>query len=288
RQAAAAEADRLPLHRRRFAARGGARELPAAALAPPPLPAAGVAGLDQRGPAAGRTGPGMLWHERPHRWLTRPSARASVSLVKPSEIELWQIGNSVPAPRFNVVASPNDWARSARSAVRQVNDAASAERHRVRLDYWASFGEYLNANSSTFRMRRANKDHWFSFGIGRSSFNINAAVSADKQRIGVELYMSNDLDKSAFYGLLADKEAIEQEFGYPLEWQELPGKRASRIVIYHLNINPTDEQQRKTLHEWMFDKMERFQKTFKHRIRILPSSGIIPTARPVESEEHDS
>jgi hypothetical protein len=25
------------------------------------------------------------------------------------EIELWRIGNSPPAPRFNVIASPNDW-----------------------------------------------------------------------------------------------------------------------------------------------------------------------------------
>ena len=28
------------------------------------------------------------------------------------EIELWRIGNSPPAPKFNVVSKPNDWSRS--------------------------------------------------------------------------------------------------------------------------------------------------------------------------------
>ena len=28
------------------------------------------------------------------------------------EIELWRIGNSPPAPRFNVIASPNDWTKA--------------------------------------------------------------------------------------------------------------------------------------------------------------------------------
>jgi hypothetical protein len=35
------------------------------------------------------------------------------------EIELWRIGKSEPAPRFNVVASPNDWTRNTRTIARQ-------------------------------------------------------------------------------------------------------------------------------------------------------------------------
>lgn len=46
------------------------------------------------------------------------------------EIELWRIGGSPPAARFNVIASPNDWTRNARTAVRQV-DKGLAVRHQV-------------------------------------------------------------------------------------------------------------------------------------------------------------
>ena len=38
------------------------------------------------------------------------------------EIELWRIDNSAPAPRFNVIASPNDWTKNARSAARRIGD----------------------------------------------------------------------------------------------------------------------------------------------------------------------
>src|SRR4051794_34479192 len=56
------------------------------------------------------------------------------------EIEVLRIGASEPAPRFNVVAKPNGWSRAVRSAARQAEDGALADRHRIRLAYWASFG----------------------------------------------------------------------------------------------------------------------------------------------------
>jgi hypothetical protein len=187
------------------------------------------------------------------------------------EIELWRIDNSPPAPRFNVIASPNDWTKSARSAARQVGEVALAERHHVRLAYWASFADYLKEKGSSFKIRRPNKDHWFSFGIGRAGFVISATISTDKQRVGVELYAYNDADKAAFHALLADKEAIEREFGEPLEWQELPGRKASRIVLYRHGVNPADEAQRQDLHAWMLAKMDQFRKVFGGRVKALPS-----------------
>lgn len=183
------------------------------------------------------------------------------------EIELWRIDNSSAAPRFNVVASPNDWTRRTRTGVRQLDD--DAERHRIRLAYWGSFGEYLKGKGSTFRIRRANRDHWFSFGIGRAGFAINATISTDKKRVGVELYASHDIDKVAFRSLQADKNAIEQEFGEPLEWQELPGKKAMRIALYKHDVDPSAEKQYPELHAWMLAKMDRFKAVFAGRVRSL-------------------
>jgi hypothetical protein len=189
------------------------------------------------------------------------------------EIELWRIGNSPPAPRFNVIASPNDWTRTARTATRQVGEAALADRHHIRLAYWASFAQYLKDRGSAFRIRRANKDHWFSFAIGRSGFVISATISTDKQRIGVELFIRTDADKAAFHALHAQKEAIEREFGEPLEWQELIGKKASRIAVFKYDVDPTDEKQYEELHSWMLAKMDRFRTVFAARIKALSLSS---------------
>ena len=159
---------------------------------------------------------------------------------------------------------------------------ALADRHRVALAYWASFSEFLKAKSSTFRIRRPNKDHWFSFAIGRSGVVISATISTDKERIGVEFYIHNDVEKTAFHALHAEKEAIEKEFGEPLEWQELPGKKAIRIVLYKNGVDPSDEKQYPELHAWMLTKMDRFRKVFSDRIKVLPLG---PTAGPDEGEE---
>lgn len=198
------------------------------------------------------------------------------------EIELWRIGSSPPAPRFNVIASPNDWTKTARTAARQVGETALAERHHIRLAYWASFSEYLKEKGSTFRIRRPNKDHWFSFGIGKAGFHINATISTDKERVGVELYAPKDIEKTAFHALYAQKATIEKEFGEPLEWQELPGKKATRIAIYKHGVDPSDEKQIAELHTWMLAKMDRFRMVFATRIKSL---SLTPSAVTQEGDE---
>src|SRR5262249_2593202 len=163
------------------------------------------------------------------------------------EIELWRIGDSPPAPRFNVVASPNDWTRTTRTRVRQLDEGATTEGHRIRSAYWAAFGEYLKEKGSTFKIKRVNAGSWCWFSSGRAGFGISATITTDKQRVGVELYAAHDLDKGAFRALHAKKEAIERELGEPLEWQELPGRKASRIAIYK-HGDPSDEKHYAELH----------------------------------------
>jgi hypothetical protein len=185
------------------------------------------------------------------------------------EIELWRIGESPPAARFNVIASPNDWTRNTRNAVRQVADKGVAVRHQVRMVYWASFSEFLKANKSNFRISRPNKDHWHWFAIGRAGFGISSTISTDKERIGVELYINNDANKLFFNALLAQKGMIEKEFGEPLDWQELPGKKASRIALFRLGVDPSSEAQFLDLHQWMLAKMDRFRTVFSVRVKAL-------------------
>lgn len=184
------------------------------------------------------------------------------------EIELWRIGESPPAPRFNIVASPNDWTRNTRKVTHQVSEN-DPERHRIRLAYWTSYSEYLKEHKSSFRLRTPGKAHWKWFSIGRSGFGINATISVELNRAGVELYADRDNDKVAFRTLFAQRAEIEKIIGEPLEWQELPGKKASRIVLYKHGVDPSDEKQYPEIHAWMLAKMEAFKKAFADRVRVL-------------------
>jgi Domain of unknown function (DUF4268) len=188
------------------------------------------------------------------------------------EMELWQIDQSPPAPRFNVIASPNEWTRRTRAVARRLNEDELSGATSTRVAYWASFGEFLTNNNAPFRIRRANKRHWFNFPIGRSGFWIAALISTEHQWIRVGLNMRRDADKAAFDTLFSQKDQIEAEFAESLDWQRLPGKMASRIVIYRYNSDLSVQEQWDELHGWMLSKMERFRSVFAERVRHLPIS----------------
>jgi hypothetical protein len=103
----------------------------------------------------------------------------------------------------------------------------------------------------------------------------------------VELYASHDVDKSAFQALHSQKATIEAEFGEPLLWQELPGKKASRIVLYKTGVDPSNEAQYPELHAWMLSKMERFRSVFGPRVKALSLSPATATDEVGGDEAED-
>jgi hypothetical protein len=88
------------------------------------------------------------------------------------ELELWRIGGSSPAPRFNVVAKPNQWTKNVRDVTREPSDPELAQRHQIRLAFWQSFAEFLKAKNAPFRISRPTKDAVRRFSMGRPGFRI--------------------------------------------------------------------------------------------------------------------
>lgn len=125
------------------------------------------------------------------------------------EIEALRIGDSQPAPFFNVVAKPNSWTKTIRSSGTTEGGPGQAERHRARTAYWASFAQYLRVHDPSFVIRRENRDHWHNFRIGRSGVDITTTISVQKKRIGVELYLSRDPFKTGIRQLASEKAEIE-------------------------------------------------------------------------------
>lgn len=185
------------------------------------------------------------------------------------EIELWKIGESPPAPRFNVVAGPNDWMRQTKAAVRRVDDAELAASHHVRLAYWASFADYLRSRNSTFHVRNRNKDHWNSFGIGTSGCHINAIVLADKNEIIVDFTCKTDEERKLFDALVKQKAQIERELGETLDWRQMPGRKSWRLVLTKSNADPADRDKYQEHHAWQLDKLTKFKKVFGPRVKEL-------------------
>ena len=61
------------------------------------------------------------------------------------ELQVWRIGDSLPAPRFDVVAKPNDWLATVRTAAAPPLTPVK----QLELDYWTAFRDYLTERSSS-------------------------------------------------------------------------------------------------------------------------------------------
>lgn len=189
------------------------------------------------------------------------------------EVELWRIGNSDPAPKFNIVSQPNGWSKTIKEIASR-NDEVS-ETKQQQHEYWVDFKEFVEENSNNLRLQTPAPQHWMNFSIGRSGFWRSARVNSRDFRIAVSLQMRPSTCPSsvAFEQLLAQKEEIENEFGSQLEWAELPDKAVSIISVVAENANFMDMTKRKEQFEWLLDNLEKFDRVFRDRIRQLDLDG---------------
>ena len=189
------------------------------------------------------------------------------------EVELWQIGDSPVAPKFNIVSKPNDWSRSVGQAARQIETGTLTDIKAAQLEFWTQLAEKLKENSH-IRPQKPMPQHWSVFRIGRSGFHMSGLHNTRDKCIGVELYINHQNAKDFYNQLYAQKNDIEAEIGHELIWKELPNKSASRIILYLRGVDPMDRSRWDEYQDWLIKYIEAFDRAFRNRIRNLEASDI--------------
>jgi len=176
-------------------------------------------------------------------------------------MELWQIDDSAPAPKFHVVSQPNDWAKALKST-RSGTSARETKLSLMQLEFWTGLKEYLQNSGSFLRTRKPRPQHWYDISIGSSRAHLALTVVSRQKSIGVELYIPDD--KSLFDALYKQKEVIETQLGLPLDWQRLDdNKKASRAIIVKENADIYETERWTEYFEWYRQKAEKMQSVFQ-------------------------
>jgi hypothetical protein len=189
------------------------------------------------------------------------------------EVELWRIGDSLSAPKFNIISQPNDWTRGVSTAAKSIESEALTDTQARQLAYWNAFRERLASKPGGIRTQKPYPQHWMNFSVGRTGYWISATLNAQEGRAGIELNMNNTPeDKGNYQALLSQRPAIEQEIVETLEWMELPGRKSSRVAAFRKGIEPLNEANWPELMSWMEDQLIAFRKVFQKRIKELPAA----------------
>jgi hypothetical protein len=190
------------------------------------------------------------------------------------EVELWRIGESPAAPKFNIISKPNNWSKSVAHAARAIDEAELSETRLKQRDYWADLHSALNQKKGPISgNRKPQAQSWMSYPIGRTGFSLGAVMVRPKRLVRAELYISGDQAKM-FQSLLKQQaEAIEEELGYPLVWEELPDRRDARVAVYLYDADPEDPQDWERQHGWMADRLNDLHRVLSQRVRLLTLDG---------------
>lgn len=93
------------------------------------------------------------------------------------EIELWKINGSVPAPRFNVVERPNDWAKAMKAS------EGLSDTKKTNLEYWEAFKKYAFNKAEfkeVFSERKAYPQGWYDLSVGNRHCHITLTATMTK------------------------------------------------------------------------------------------------------------
>lgn len=190
------------------------------------------------------------------------------------EVELWRIGESLAAPKFNVVSKPNEWSRAIGKASRHLEKGALTETKQLQQNYWQEFMPDIQERTA-LRGLKARPRGWMNFSIGRSGFALCATLNTRHNRIGIELYITIENAISYFDLLQEDQSEIEKKLGFSLVWQALSNKHACRIVRYLEQVDPLDTSKWPEYRNWMIEQLIAFDQAFRERIKELDPDAYI-------------
>lgn len=212
--------------------------------------------------ASGKDAKYIIWivkrardeHRQAIEWLnTHTDSEINFFLL---EIELWRIGDSLPAPKFNIVERPNDWVKEERNTSAEIT-----ERGKFCISYWEAFRNYAAAHptfTKEFKLRRAHKHSWFDLAIGKSNCHIALNVQPTKGTVDIGIYIDDD---KKYYAELGEySEEIASMFDGEIIWHE--ANKACRIYMMK-SIDSNTQSNWNTIFEWYIQLAPIFKKVTK-------------------------
>lgn len=196
-------------------------------------------------------------HRRAVEWLNeRTDEKTGYFLIK---VELWQIAGSDPAPKFDVLVSPNEWAKAIKS---------STDTQLRQLDFWTKLREYAQARDTRIRLQTPRPQNWYDVSMGSAEAYVQLTINSRENLLVCAIYIPRN--KGLFKFLQERKDEIEKEIGEKAEWAD--AAVVSRIKIKKEVSDLFSQSEAENYFAWLYEKTTLFQKIFRRHFQEFNKS----------------
>ena len=184
------------------------------------------------------------------------------------EIEIWRIDGSRCAPKFNLVAKPNEWTKTLPSKTKQT------PLQQAQFDFWTGFRDYATEHARRIKPTAPQPQNWNDMSIGKTGFRLNAVAPAlgwdsGEPEIRAEFVMYRKVAQQDFETLRNQREAIDAEFPDKPEWYSEEGV-LQRKIFFRKSVGWRNPDEQEGCYRWLVERLDRLHEVFQPRILQLP------------------
>ena len=129
----------------------------------------------------------------------------------------------------------------------------------VRRKYWQQLLPLLT-DTILYKNVSPSKENWINTGAGKSGLAYTLLVTRNHSRIELTFLSSTkERNKHYFSRLYQEKESIEQVFGNPLVWEELPDNKMSRVKFELFDVSISNEDDWSKMNDFFITYLPKFQ-----------------------------
>ncbi|MYC33417.1 MAG: DUF4268 domain-containing protein [Chloroflexi bacterium] len=204
-------------------------------------------------------------HRAALEWLNRHTS-ADIGFFG-IEIEVRKIDDSRYAPRFKVVAMPNEWTKSL--PAKKLTPTTQAQ-----FEFWRGFRDYASGHAKRIVPIAPQPTNWMGMGIGKDGFGLNAIAAArgwdsGEREVRAEFVIYSKDAKHHFDQLNEARSEIDDSFSPKPEWYSEEGVQ-QRKIYFRKSVDWRDPDEQEGCYEWLVTNLDRLHEVFRPRIQQLP------------------
>ncbi len=181
------------------------------------------------------------------------------------QIELWQIDESKPALRFNIISKPNE---AVRRAARTKGSEDLSQNRQFQYEFWTRLKAKLERTKKIPSLQTPAAQYWYNIALGKSNIHLTTTCNTDTNTVGVRIYISNKIADTMLPYLLGKKEEIENNIGQRLTWNPNPESRDKIINLLYSTDFKDDKKTEEALN-WLVEYSIKFRDVFSRVLREL-------------------